>query len=115
MAEETPGPYYPSRMPVRNSHLLQRVRSWPRRVVLTVAAVCVLLLAARIALPFVVKRAVNDRLQQIPGYTGSVNDIGIHLWRGAYSLHGFGILRLNGKMREPFFLAKDIDFSLAWG
>jgi hypothetical protein len=65
-------------------------------------------------MPYVVKRMVNDRLQRIPGYTGYVHDIGIHLWRGAYSLHGVGILRLDGKVREPFFLAKDVDFSLAW-
>jgi hypothetical protein len=79
-----------------------------------VAAVAVLLLGARIAMPYVVKRLVNDRLQRIPGYTGYVNDIDLHLWRGAYSLHGFGILRLNAQVREPFFLARDIDFSLAW-
>ncbi len=101
-------------MLVRNSRLLQRVRSWPRRVVVTVAVLAALLLTVRIALPFVVKRLVNDRLQHITGYTGYVNGIDLHLWRGAYSLHGFGILRANGKVREPFFLAKDIDFSLAW-
>ena len=114
MAAEAPAAYCPSRMPVRNSQLLQRVRSWPQRVVITITLIAVILLGARIAMPYVVKRMVNDRLQRIPGYTGYVNDIGIHLWRGAYSLHGFGILRLNGKVREPFFLAKDIDFSLAW-
>src|ERR1035437_7989913 len=114
MAAGAKAAYCPCCMLVRSSHLLQRVRAWPRRVVVTAAVVAVVLLAGRIALPFVVKRMVNDRLQRIPGYTGYVNDIGIHLWRGAYSLHGFGILRKNGKVREPFFLAKDIDFSLAW-
>ena len=101
-------------MLVRNSQFLQRVRSWPRRVVITVAAIAGLLLAARIAMPIVVKHLVNDRLHRIPGYTGYVNDIDIHLWRGAYTLHGFGILRENGEVLQPFFLAKDIDFSLAW-
>ena len=101
-------------MPVQNSTLLRRVRSWPRRVVITVAVIAGLLLAARMALPMVVKRMVNDRLQRIPDYTGYVNDIDIHLWRGAYSLHGFGILRKNGRVKEPFFLADKIDFSLAW-
>jgi hypothetical protein len=99
---------------VPNSKFIRRVRAWPRRVVVTVSLIAVLLLAGRIALPFVVKRLVNDRLERIPGYTGQVDDIGIHLWRGAYSLHGFGIFRKNGKVREPFFLAKHIDFSLAW-
>src|SRR5476651_1902966 len=114
MAAGAPAAYCPRHMPVRNSKLLQRVRSWPRRVVITITVIAIILLGARIAMPYVVKRMVNDRLQRIPGYTGYVNEIGIHLWRGAYSLHGFGILRLNGKVREPFFLAKDIDFSLAW-
>src|ERR1035438_1127480 len=114
MAAEAQTAYCPCFMLVRNSKLLRRVRSWPRRVVIAITIIAVLLLAARIAMPYVVKRMVNDRLQRIPGYTGYVNDIRIHLWRGAYSLHGFGILRLNGKVREPFFLAKDIDFSLAW-
>jgi len=83
-------------------------------VIIIVAVVTGLLLAARVALPFVVKRMVNERLQQIPGYTGYVNDIDLHLWRGAYSLHGFGILRQNDRVREPFFEAKHIHFSIAW-
>ncbi|MEO5961156.1 MAG: DUF748 domain-containing protein [Opitutaceae bacterium] len=93
---------------------MQRVRAWPRRVVFVVAAIAVVLLAARIALPFVVKRQVNARLQHIPGYVGQVGDVGIHLWRGAYSLHEIGIYRQEGALRQPFFLARGIDFSLAW-
>lgn len=98
----------------RIASFLRRARSWPRRLVIPLAVVGALLLAGRMALPHVVKRLVTDRLVRIPGYTGYVNDIDIHLWRGAYTLHGFGILRQNGKVREPFFLAKKIDFSLAW-
>jgi hypothetical protein len=101
-------------MPVRLPNLIRRVRSWPRRLVVTLAVVAGLLLAARLALPAVVKNLVNDRLQRIPGYTGYVNDIDVALWRGAYRLQGFGILRKNGTVREPFFLAKQIDFSIAW-
>lgn len=101
-------------MSAQTSPLLRRVRRWPRRVVLTVAVIAVLLLVARIGLPFVVKRQINDRLQRIPGYTGQVEDIGIHLWRGAYSLHGIRILRQNARVQEPFFRAEHIDFSLAW-
>src|SRR5438552_9450175 len=101
-------------MPVGNTQLIRRVRSWPRRVVFTVAVIALVLLVGRIVLPSVVKRAVDDRLHRIPDYTGSVSAIGIHLWRGAYSLHGFEIRRKNGMLREPFFRAENIDFSLAW-
>lgn len=109
-----PAAYGRLRMSVRNSKLLRRVRSWPRRVVITVVAIGAVLLAGRMALPEVVKYLVNDRLRQIPGYTGYVNEIDVAIWRGAYRLRGVGILRQNGAVREPFFLAKEINFSLAW-
>jgi hypothetical protein len=83
-------------------------------VLIVVAAVVVLLVAARIALPFVLRDAINRRLDRIPDYAGHVDDIGVHFWRGAYSLHGLEIVKRNGQVREPFVSARDIDFSLAW-
>jgi hypothetical protein len=102
------------RMADSKSRLLHRVRSWPRRVVITIAVVVVVLLAARVALPYVVKRQVNARLQKIEGYAGQVEDIGIALWRGAYSLEKIAIYKINGAAREPFFVSRHIDFSVAW-
>src|SRR5262245_56762738 len=99
---------------VSTSRLVQRVRRWPRRVVITVAVVLALLIAGRVAMPYIVKKQVNERLASIPGYWGSVDDIGISLLRGAYSLEGVAIFKVNGAAREPFFSAKHIDFSLAW-
>jgi hypothetical protein len=96
------------------SKIVRRVRAWPRRVLLTVIIVAGVLLAARIALPYVVKKQVNDRLAKIPGYWGEVGDIGISLIRGAYSLHDLGIYKISGAVREPFVKAKHIDFSVAW-
>jgi hypothetical protein len=93
---------------------MRRGRSWPRKIVVTVAVIAAVLLAARMALPLVVRRMMNDRLERIPGYTGHVDQVGLHLWRGAYSLHGFSILRKNGRVLEPFFVARGIDISLAW-
>ena len=101
-------------MSKRISSLVRRIRVWPRRVLIALSVVAGLLLAARIALPFVVRRMINDRLHGIPGYTGNVNAVGIHLWRGAYSLEGFGLERQNGWALEPFFLAEHIDLSIAW-
>ncbi len=97
-----------------NSNFLRRVRAWPRRVVIAVVVLGALLLAGRLALPSLVRRLVNDRLQRIPDYTGSVDGIDLHLWRGAYTLHGFDIRKRDGLVQEPFFRAKKIDFSLAW-
>jgi hypothetical protein len=97
-----------------SSKIVRRVRSWPRRVLLTIVTIVVLLLAARIALPYVVKGQVNQRLANIPGYWGHVSDIGISLIRGAYSLNKLEIFKINGAVREPFVNAEHVDFSVAW-
>ncbi|MEO6244579.1 MAG: DUF748 domain-containing protein [Opitutaceae bacterium] len=94
--------------------LVRRVLAWPRQVLIALAALLVIGVAARIALPYVVRHQLNTRLQRIPGYSGSVDSVGIHLWRGAYSIRGLAIFRREGQVREPFFLAPHIDFSLAW-
>lgn len=101
-------------MPAETTPLIHRVRRWPRRVVVTIAVIVLTLLAARIALPHVVKQQVNDRLQSIPGYTGQVADIGIALWRGAYAMEGVEIYKVSGEVRTPFVRARTIDFSVAW-
>ena len=106
--------YRPVSVPVHTNQLIRRVRSWPRRVVITVVVIAAVLLVVRLALPLVVRRMMNSRLERIPGYTGHVDQVGLHLWRGAYTLHGFRISRQNGLVTEPFFLARGIDISLAW-
>ena len=52
--------------------LIHRVRRWPRTLLITVGVVAVVLIAARIALPHLVKNNVNQRLREIPGYAGLV-------------------------------------------
>jgi len=101
-------------MALSNTRVGQEIRRWPRRAVIALAVVAVLLVAGRAALPYLVRRNINARLASIPGYVGHVDQVQIHLWRGAYSLHGTGVSRMNGKVREPFFVARTIDFSVAW-
>lgn len=101
-------------MPDQPSRIVQHVRRWPRRVVYAVGALLLVLIAVRLALPHVVKNQINHRLQNVPGYTGQVQDVDLHLWRGAYGLVGIAIYRQNGQVREPFVLANKIDFSIAW-
>lgn len=94
--------------------IAQHVRRWPRRVVITIGVVVLVLVAARVALPFFLHRAVNQRIAAIPGYSGAVDAIQVSLLRGAYTLRGISIFRQEAEVREPFFLARQIDFSLAW-
>ncbi len=96
------------------SRLVHRIRSWPRAVLISIAVILLLMIAARIALPYAVERMVNQRLREIPGYSGQVEDIDISLLRGAYTMHRLEIYRVSGEVRDPFVFARLIDFSVAW-
>jgi len=52
----------------------------------SLVALVVLIVAARIAAPYLIERVVNDKLSNLEGYTGSIGDVDLHLWRGAYEV-----------------------------
>ncbi len=94
--------------------LERRVLRWPRPVLYTLVALVALAVIARLLAPGYVHRAINRRLNEIPGYSGHVGGINLQIWRGAYRIDDIEIVRRNGTVREPFFAAKTIDFSIAW-
>ncbi len=107
-----PCPRLESRNPKEKSSRA-RVR-YSRGWLIGILIVLVVLVAARLALPYVLRSAINRRLNNIPDYGGHVDSVSVSLYRGAYHLTGMEIVKRNGQVREPFFSAKDIDFSLAW-
>lgn len=74
----------------------------------------VLLVAARAALPHVVKDQVNRKLMALESYDGHVADVDLALWRGAYRVDGIRIVKTDSKETEPFFDGDRIDFSIEW-
>ncbi|UPG86041.1 DUF748 domain-containing protein [Luteibacter aegosomatis] len=89
-------------------HVRYRRSLW---ILLIVAAV---LVAARVALPYVVLDQLNGRLARMGSYTGHIDDIDIHLWRGAYSLDALKIVKVDGKVPVPLFEAPRTDIALSW-
>jgi len=77
-------------------------------------SVLVLLIGARLALPSMVKRYVNDQLQALESYDGSVADIHIALWRGAYRINGIRIVKTGVERATPFFSSDYIECSIEW-
>jgi hypothetical protein len=71
-------------------------------------------LAFRFYLPTLVKDYVNKTLDKIPGYQGHIRGIQIHLWRGAYSIHGMELVKTDGRVPVPFFSSPLINFSIYW-
>jgi len=87
-----------------------------RRIILiVVGSLIVILIGLRIALPSILLRFVNRDLQTIPGYTGRVDDIDVHLIRGAYTIRSVRLDKTGGKIPVPFFSADALDLSVEWG
>src|SRR6187402_3726929 len=85
-----------------------------RKTVIVLLAVVVLLVGARLALPYLVEDYVNDRLAALDSYDGHVGDIDIHLWRGAYSIDGVEIVKTGASRPIPFFRTDRLNLSVEW-
>jgi uncharacterized protein involved in outer membrane biogenesis len=91
-----------------------RRSQWPKGTLIAILVVAALLFTARLAAPWVVRRAIVRRLDQIPTYSGQVGSISLRLWRGAYRINEIRIFKSNGRIADPFFSADRVDFSIAW-
>ena len=85
-----------------------------RVTLIVVGSLVVLLVLARLALPYFIKSYVNKTLDELPGYHGHVDDVDVALYRGAYSLRGVSLVKVHGSEREPLVSADAIDFSVDW-
>lgn len=90
---------------------MKRRYSWP---LWTVLGIVVLLIAVHIALPYVVRNYLNDKLADMGAYRGQVTDVDLALWRGAYKINGLNIVKVDGKVPVPFVSVPIIDLSVSW-
>jgi hypothetical protein len=85
-----------------------------KRLVIILGSLVVLLIAFRIALPYILLHYVNKQLASIEGYKGHVDDIDVSLYRGAYTIEGIRLDRISGKVPVPFIKAEEMDMSIEW-
>jgi len=85
-----------------------------KRSVKVIIALAAILVVARLLLPYVVVRYVNKVLADMGSYTGRIDDVDIHLLRGAYQIRELNIRKINGKVQEPFLHIPATDLSVEW-
>lgn len=73
------------------------------------------LIIFRIALPFILENYVNNALRQMEGYEGSIDDIDLNLFRGAYQIDNLIINSVTDSLPVPFISISEIDLSVHWG
>lgn len=84
------------------------------RTVKILLSLAVLLIIARLLLPYFALKYVNRTLADMGEYTGRVQDINIQLIRGAYQLDSLTIRKVKGKIKEPFLVMPKTDLSVEW-
>lgn len=73
-----------------------------------------LLLVVHVALPYMVRDYLNDKLADMGDYRGHIDDIDVALWRGGYRINGLRIVKVNQDLPVPFVDAPQIDISVSW-
>jgi Domain of Unknown Function (DUF748) len=85
-----------------------------RKTLIILGSILVLLVVARLMLPYFVTRYVNRVLADIDGYEGSIYDVDIHLMRGAYVIDSLKLFKVNGNEKIPFIDIPETDLSIEW-
>jgi len=85
-----------------------------RRIVIVLLFVPVLLIAVRAVLPIFVADFVNRKLADIPDFHAHIEDVDLHLIRGAYSVRGLDIVHIDGRKEIPFLSVPTVDLSIEW-
>lgn len=85
-----------------------------KKSVKIILGIVVLLIVARLLLPYFVLKYVNKTLANLDGYTGHVSDVDIALYRGAYQIDSINIRKVDGKIEKPFIMIPKMDLSVEW-
>jgi hypothetical protein len=72
------------------------------------------LVGMRLALPYVLKWQFEQRMAASGTYRGTVGDIDLNLWRGAYEVEELRVEKAGGNIEDPFFTVQKLDFSVDW-
>jgi len=77
-------------------------------------SILLLIIAVRILFPYFLLKVINQKLNEIDGYSGHIDDIDLNLYRGAYRIDGLDLMKTGGEIPVPFFSVNAIDISLEW-
>jgi hypothetical protein len=89
-------------------------RQAKKRILIVLGVVVALFVALHFALEPIVERYVNRVLAKNESYTGSIEDVDLHLFRGAYTIHGTVLEKRDGSSTMPFLDIPRIDLSVEW-
>lgn len=78
-------------------------------------ALALLLLVARLLLPSSIHHYLDQRIQHMGPYHGSMGDIDLHIWRGSYTIKDLRIEKNDAPAKEPFLNAPRTEIAVSYG
>ncbi|MDB5272597.1 MAG: hypothetical protein JWO58_964 [Chitinophagaceae bacterium] len=92
--------------------MLKKIKwNWKK---ITLLSIVVVLIIARLMLPYFVTNYVNKVLADLKGYTGKIEDVDIAFYRGAYVIKELQLDKTGNKVPVPFVKCNAIDLSIEW-
>ncbi|MGB0176985.1 MAG: DUF748 domain-containing protein [Owenweeksia sp.] len=85
-----------------------------RKIWKILGGIILLFIILHFALEPVALHYANKALANLKGYKGHIEDVDIHLYRGAYRIDSLEIVKIDGENQTPFFSTSAIDISIQW-
>jgi hypothetical protein len=98
----------------RHPRLTRSIARIPRRTGIVLLSIALLLVAARIATPFVLKEVLNRKLANLPEYRGSIDDVDLSLFGSTFAIDGLRLDRRNGDPKLPFLRVERMEVRYRW-
>lgn len=86
----------------RHPRLWRQVAGMPRRTGIVLFSMLVLVVAARIAAPFVIREVLNRKLADLPEYRGSIDDVELSVLTSKFVVDGLRLDKRRGDPKLPF-------------
>ena len=95
---------------------MKRHYSKRKKTAITVLVILAVIVAVRLALPYVLLHYANKTLASMDGYRGHIEDIDLAIIRGAYKIDSLYLHKVDSvsKKETPFLAASLIDLSVEW-
>ncbi len=98
--------------------MFNRIVSWfksrSKRTKIVWISVIVLVIGLRIALPHMVKHYLERELNDIEGYSATIEDVDLHLYRGGVVAQGVKIYSTETGEEVPLFFTDEMDVAIQW-
>ena len=96
-------------------NIKSKIKTFGKGTWISLSILIILIIALRIAAPFLIKNYANKVLcEDIKGYCGSIEDVDLNLYRGAYVIEGVILDEVENNIKTPFVTISKIDISVEW-